>query len=66
VRVRHLPIDPGPAAWNSILPVQRERPRLEESVEADFLIIGAGFAGLSAAKRLLELSGNDSVVLVAS
>ena len=31
-----------------------ERPRLQESIEADVCVIGAGYTGLSAAPHLLE------------
>ena len=43
--------DPGPAAWNSLLPPQVFYPQLEGAEQADVLIIGAGFAGLTAARR---------------
>lgn len=42
-----------------------ERPRLEESIEADVCVIGAGYTGLSAALHLLE-SGFSVVVLEAA
>lgn len=48
---RH-PQDPGPAAWNEILPPARNHPRLEGTRTADVAVIGAGFAGLSAARRM--------------
>ncbi|MGI2013570.1 NAD(P)/FAD-dependent oxidoreductase [Shewanella oncorhynchi] len=42
-----------------------ERPRLQESIEADVCVIGAGYTGLSAALHLLE-SGMSVVVLEAA
>ncbi|MGR3972195.1 NAD(P)/FAD-dependent oxidoreductase [Shewanella sp. 1180_01] len=42
-----------------------ERPRLQESIEADVCVIGAGYTGLSAALHLLE-SGFSVVVLEAA
>ncbi len=44
--------DPGPAAWNAILPPGPSYPQLVGEVTCDVLIIGAGFAGLTAARRL--------------
>lgn len=44
--------DPGPAAWNAILPPQQAYPQLESQETCDVLIIGTGFAGLTAARRL--------------
>ena len=63
-RVKKLPIDPGPAAWNDILGVAPAYPEAEGALIADWLIIGGGFAGLSAAKRLTELRGGDDVILL--
>ena len=66
-RARRLPVDPGPAGWNRLLPERRPRPPLDGAVEADWLVVGAGFAGLAAARRLHELApGTRTVLLEAS
>ncbi|MDG1864170.1 MAG: FAD-binding oxidoreductase [Yoonia sp.] len=64
MQVRRLPVDPGPAAWNAILPVRAGEPSLEGKITADWLIIGAGFAGLSAARRLRQLHPQDRIVVL--
>lgn len=64
MKVTRLPRDPGPAAWNRILPDAPSPRMLDDDVTADWLIIGAGFAGLAAAHRLAELHGGDRVVVV--
>jgi len=63
-QITQLPVDPGPAAWNSLLPPEPARPTLQDTTTADWLIIGAGFAGLSAARRLAELHPTDRIVLL--
>ena len=62
--VKRLPKNPGPAAWNEILGTAPHYPEAEGDLTADWLIIGGGFTGLSAAKRLGELRGGDSIMLV--
>jgi glycine/D-amino acid oxidase-like deaminating enzyme len=52
------------AAWNSILQPQAPPQLLKGSVKADFAIVGAGFAGLSAARRLLQIDNSLQIVLV--
>ncbi|SEL20929.1 Glycine/D-amino acid oxidase [Roseovarius azorensis] len=52
---RTLPAHLGPAAWNAILPPQDAPRRLEGDATADVAVVGAGFAGLSAARRLTQL-----------
>lgn len=64
MKVSRLPKDPGPAAWNEILGAQEEARVLEEKITADWLVIGAGFAGLSAARRLSLLRPNDRIVVL--
>jgi len=63
-QIKRQPYDPGPAAWNSILPNGQKYPQLEENINADWVVIGAGFAGLAAAKRLHELHPKDSIVIL--
>ena len=63
-KTRQLPRDPGPAAWDSILPEAPIYPQLDEDITCDWLVIGAGFAGLSAARRLTQLRGGDRVVVI--
>ena len=55
IAVRRLPQQPGPAAWNAILPPRAAAARLETDASVDIAIIGGGFAGLSAARRLAQL-----------
>jgi len=51
---RRLPRHRGPAGWAEILGPGPSFPRLEKQVTADVAIVGAGFAGLSAARRVLQ------------
>ena len=53
-RANRLPRQPGPAGWNRLLPDPSPATPLEQDATADVAIIGAGFAGLSAARRLLQ------------
>ena len=64
ITVKALPDDPGPAGWNSILPTATPAPKMEADLKADWLIIGAGFAGLAAAYRLRQLCPTDKIVVL--
>ena len=64
VTVKRLPKDPGPAAWNALLPLRAPARCLEERTTADWLVIGAGWAGLAAARRLQQLRAGDRIVLL--
>lgn len=59
-----LPVQRGPAAWNAILGDQAPATVLDENQNADFVIIGAGFAGLSAARRLLQLQADARIAVI--
>ena len=58
------PMDPGPAAWNCLLPKRTPAAPLSDKKNVDILIIGAGFAGISAARRLKQLDPSLSVAIV--
>lgn len=62
--VKNLPMNPGPAGWNEILGPAPHYPEADGTISADWLIIGGGFTGLSAAKRLAELRGGDEIILL--
>ena len=61
---RNLPKNPGPAGWNQLLPPAAASQMLIGDVMTDWLIIGGGFAGLSAARRLTQLTGKDERILL--
>jgi glycine/D-amino acid oxidase-like deaminating enzyme len=63
-QVRKLPRDTGETGWNAILGPAPAYPEAEGEITADWLVIGGGFAGLSAAKRLTELRGGDRILLI--
>lgn len=63
-RVRKLPVHRGPAAWNAILHPQPAAERLEAQLHADFVVVGAGFAGLSAARRLKQLRPSARIAVL--
>ena len=58
--------NPGLSGWYAILPEPEPTHVLEEDLTADWLVIGGGFAGLSAARRLLQLREKESIVLLDS
>jgi glycine/D-amino acid oxidase-like deaminating enzyme len=62
--VKRLPVDTGRSGWEAIsrrsLPVRT----LDADLSADWLIVGAGFAGLSAARRLAQLRPGERIVVV--
>jgi glycine/D-amino acid oxidase-like deaminating enzyme len=64
MQVTRHPKNPGPAAWAKILPDAAHHPTLEENRHVDFLIIGGGFAGLTAARRISELEPTAKVAVV--
>ncbi|WP_319544750.1 FAD-binding oxidoreductase [Ruegeria conchae] len=61
---KRLPQQTGAAGWNAILPPQQSLPRLEQDQTADVTIIGGGFAGLTAARRLHQLDPGLKVVVL--
>ena len=63
-RAKRLPIHPGPAAWNAILPPPSPPTPLQGRSSADIAIIGAGFAGLSAARRLLQIAPTLNIAVL--
>lgn len=59
-----LPNNNGSSGWVEMLPRRIPKPALERSVTADVAIIGAGFAGLSAARQLVRLDPKLNVVIL--
>lgn len=63
MRINHLPDDDNSCGWNNILPPQ-ETTRLTGSTKAEWVIVGAGFTGLSAARQLARHYPDDRILLV--
>ncbi len=64
IKVKRLPVDTGVSGWNAILPERGPAVELTGSEFADYLVIGAGFAGLSAAERLTQLDPAAGIILL--
>lgn len=64
IEVQKLPVDPGPAAWNALLKPPQPAQKLETNMTSDWVVIGAGFAGLAAARRLSQLCPTDRIVVL--
>jgi glycine/D-amino acid oxidase-like deaminating enzyme len=62
--IKRLPVDTGVSGWEAISIRTAPVRLLDGNVTADWLIIGAGFAGLSAARRLSQLHPGDSIAIV--
>ena len=62
--VKILPKEDATNGWSRILPPRTPAPPLEGDLRADWLVVGAGFAGLAAARRLAENRPDDHVVLL--
>jgi glycine/D-amino acid oxidase-like deaminating enzyme len=58
------PVFNGPAGWRMILPPAEPRASLDAATGCDIAIVGGGFAGLSAARRLRQIESGLQVVLL--
>ena len=64
IRIGRLPENDAANGWSNILAPRAPNAPLKGNVTADWLVIGAGYAGLAAARRLAENRPNESVVIV--
>ncbi|QPB22792.1 FAD-binding oxidoreductase [Rhizobium sp. 007] len=62
--IKRLPIDTGTSGWEAISERAFPATALDRDATADWLIIGAGFAGLSAARRLSRLRPQDKIIVL--
>ena len=62
--VKRLPAESGISGWEAISKRTFPIRTLDGDVSADWLVIGAGFAGLSAARRLSQLRAGDKIVVL--
>jgi len=52
------------SGWNALLPAREASPALGNDISVDVLIIGAGWTGISAAKRWHSLSPEAGIALI--
>ena len=63
-RIRNFPRPDSGNGWQNNLTPRAAAPALSADVAADWLVVGAGYAGLAAARRLAENKPDDHVILV--
>ena len=60
IRVDARSADLGRSGWEAILPrAPAACPALTQDIDSDYLVVGAGFAGLAAARRLRQLDAGQ-------
>lgn len=64
LQCKFLPQDDGNCGWYETLSPPPPSTPLRGSVHADWVVLGAGLAGLAAARRLAELKPNDVIALI--
>jgi glycine/D-amino acid oxidase-like deaminating enzyme len=64
MRISPLPRDDETNGWTALLPDPGSARRLSGSQKADYVVVGAGIAGLAAARRLGELKPEARILLI--
>lgn len=64
MKINLLPEEDNTNGWSAILAPRQHRPALDKNIRADWLVIGAGFAGLSAARQLAVNRPDDRIVVL--
>jgi len=63
-KINRLQLNDKTNAWNTILAPSTPKAALESEIQADWLVIGTGYAGLSAARRLAQNCPDQKIVIV--
>ncbi len=64
MKIDRLPRDDRTNGWSRILPPRSPKPPLAREIDADWVVVGAGYAGLAAARRLAENRPDEAIVLL--
>jgi glycine/D-amino acid oxidase-like deaminating enzyme len=63
-KISILPEDNPTNGWSAVLPPRPITASLKGAQKADWVVIGAGYAGLAAARRLAENRPKDKIILL--
>lgn len=67
MKPKAFPAYPDRCGWNALLPERVPRPCARGRIAAKYVVVGAGFTGVAAARRLAELDpGGETLVLEAT
>ena len=58
------PQDDSVSGWYALLPAPGPARPLDRDLSADWVVVGAGFAGLAAARRLTQLRAGERIVAI--
>ena len=64
MKIARLPSDDKTNGWSAILSERESKPALAGVVVADWIVLGAGYAGLAAARRLAENCPDQRIALI--
>ena len=64
MKIARLPVTDKTNGWSAILPRRDPNPPLAGDVAADWIVLGAGYAGLAAARRLAENCPDQEIALI--
>ncbi len=62
--IKHLPAEDTTNGWSRILSARQSKASLSEQIDVDWVVVGAGYAGLAAARRLAENRPDDQIALI--
>ncbi len=64
MKIARLPQNDRTNGWSAVLPPRAAHPALGGDVTADWIVLGAGYAGLAAARRLAENRPDETIALI--
>ena len=64
MKITRLPQNDRTNGWSGVLAPRTAKPALSGDVTADWIVLGAGYAGLAAARRLAENRPDETVALI--
>ena len=57
-------VNDNTCSWINDLPPRRNIKTINQNIDCDWLIIGAGYTGLSASRKLGQLHPNQKIIIV--
>lgn len=64
MKIKRLPKDDKTNGWSAILPPRNPHDPVQGDMSADWVVLGGGYAGLAAARRLAENRPDEKIVLI--